>query len=282
MVSMNRLSIEKRTRILAALVEGNSIRATVRMTGHSKNTIAKLLVDIGRACEAYQDAVLTDLNSTDVQCDEIRSFVGVKNKNVPEDKQDEFGYGDVWTFTAIDSDTKLVPTWLVGERTAESARLFIQDLQTRLRGRVQLTTDGFKPYVSAVGDAFGDNVDYAVLVKHYGVPPERDSRYSPAVCTGTDKRTVRGCPDPTKINTSYVERQNLTMRMHMRRFTWLTDAFSRKVENHTAAVALHFMNYNFCRRHKTLGTTPAVAAGVADHEWTIREIAELVEVEPVS
>ncbi len=279
MVSMNRLSIEKRTRILGALVEGMSIRATVRMTGHSKNTIAKLLVDVGRACAEYQDAVLTDLPCTELQCDEIWSFVGMKDKNVPEDKQGEFGYGDVWTFTAIDSDTKLVPSWLVGERTADCAWLFMHDLVSRLRARVQLTTDGYRPYISAVRDAFGDGIDFGVLVKYYGVAPGQDRRYSPAVCTGTDKRTVRGNPDPDKISTSYVERQNLTMRMYMRRFTRLTNAFSKKIENHEAAVALHFMYYNFSRKHQTLGTTPAIAAGITNHAWTIREIAELLEVE---
>lgn len=273
---MNRLSTEQRARVIASLVEGNSIRATVRMTGHSKNTIAKLLVDLGRACEAYQDRVLTNLDSTVVECDEIWSFVGSKARNVPAGKEGE--YGDVWTYVALDSDTKLAITWLVSDRTPEATDLFVHDLESRVPNRIQLTTDGYLPYRVAVREAFGDDVDYAMLVKHYGGEPSAGSqRYSPAVCTGTEKKPIRGNPDPDRISTSYIERQNLTMRMHMRRFTRLTNAFSKKVENHAAAVALHFMYYNFCRRHQTLGTTPAVAAGIANHPWTLEEIAALLD-----
>jgi IS1 family transposase len=280
MVSMNQLSRARRAEVIRCLVEGNSIRATVRMTGVAKNTVAKLLVDLGRACSDYQDAVMRDLPCGRVQCDEIWSFCYSKQKNVPLEHQGEFGYGDVWTWTAIDADTKLIPCWLVGERTLEDAVVFIEDLAKRLANRVQLTTDGHKPYLKAVEAAFGDEIDYATLTKLYGRTPAKEtveSRYSPPVCTGMDIRHVQGNPDVAHISTSYVERANLTMRMGMRRFTRLTNAFSKKVENLSAAVALHFMHYNFARVHKTLGTSPAVAAGIATHVWTVEEIARLLE-----
>ena len=278
MVSMNKLSTPKRVQVVGCLVEGMSIRATVRITGVAKNTVTKLLADIGSACSEYQNEVMRDLQSTRVECDEIWAYCYSKQKNVPEEHKDTYGYGDVWTWTALDADTKLVPCWLVGERTYDDARVFISDLASRLANRVQLTTDGYHPYLYAVEDAFGDDVDYAMLRKLYGADPKADqTKYSPAKCIGIDKQVKIGNPDRTKISTSYVERQNLTMRMGMRRFTRLTNGFSKKVENLAHAVSLHFMHYNFCRVHKTLGTTPAVAAGVADHVWTIEEVVGLLE-----
>ena len=280
MISMNQLSRARRAEVIRCLVEGNSIRAPVRMTGVAKNTVAKLLVDLGRACSEYQDVMMRDLPCERIQFDEIWSFCYSKVKNVPDEHKGEFGYGDVWTWTAIDADTKLVPCWLVGERNLEDATAFIQDLASRLANRVQLITDGHKPYLRAVERAFGSEIDYATLHKLYGKPAAKEtteSRYSPPVCTGTTMREVSGSPDPKHISTSYVERANLTMRMGMRRFTRLTTAFSKKVENLAAAVALHFMYYNFARVHKTLGTTPAMAAGVATHVWMVEEIARLLE-----
>lgn len=278
LVNMNRKSTSERARIVRCLVEGNSIRATVRMTGASKNTIAKLLVELGTACALFQDEALRELTCETIQCDEIWSFVGMKEKNVPEDKIGEFGYGDVWTWTAICADTKLMLCWHLGMRDADSAQLFMDDVASRLANRVQLTTDGHRAYPKAVLNAFNGEVDYAALVKKYGndySTPER--MYSPAVCTGCEKKPKIGNPDEKKISTSYVERANLTMRMGMRRFTRLTNAFSKKLENHAAAVALHFMYYNFARVHTTLKTTPAVAAGVADHVWTVEEICGLLD-----
>jgi IS1 family transposase len=277
MISMNRLSTEKRARVVAALVEGNSIRATVRMTGVAKNTVTKLLVDLGDACAAYQDETLRNLPCERIECDEIWSFVYAKKRNVPEDKAEEFGYGDVWTWVALDSDTKLVPTWLIGNRNAEDANAFMNDLARRMATRVQLSTDGYRPYLKAVRGAFRE-VDYGQIQKIYGSANAGAGRYSPAPCVGASAYPVSGNPDPAKISTSYVERQNLTMRMGMRRFTRLTNAFSKKVENLAAAVSLHFMYYNFGRPHTTLGgkTTPAMAAGVADHVWTLEEIVGLL------
>jgi IS1 family transposase len=275
---MNRLPKAKQIQVVSALVEGCSIRATVRMTGVAKNTIVKLLAELGRACEAYQMATLINLPCKRMQCDEIWSFVGAKQKNVPADKQGMWGIGDVWTWTAICADTKIVPSWLVADRSAEAARRFITDLAGRLASRVQVTSDGLRLYVDAVEHAFGNDVDFAQLVKHYGreVAPETH-RYSPAVCTGTEKIVRTGDPDMKHVSTSYVERQNLTMRMSMRRFTRLTNAFSKKVENHTHAIALHFMHDNFARVHQTLRVTPAMAAGVTDHVWEIEEIVDLLE-----
>jgi IS1 family transposase len=279
---MNRLTTEKRAQIMGALVEGNSIRATVRMTGAAKNTVTKLLVDLGAACAEYQDNVFRELPCKTIQCDEIWAFCYAKQKNVPEQHKGTFGYGDVWTWTAIDADTKLVPSWLVGERTFDDALAFLTDLEARISGPIQLTTDGYHVYVHAVEQAFKHTwVDYAMLQKLYGTDPSGEKRYSPAVCIGTKTEEVFGNPDPAKISTSYVERQNLTMRMGMRRFTRLTNAFSKKVENLTHAVSLHYMHYNFARPHKTLANpyprTPAMAAGVADHVWTLREIAALLD-----
>jgi len=287
MVSMsNRLSTEQRARIVGCLCEGMSIRATVRVTGAAKNTVTKLLVDLGQACADYQDTALVDLPCTRVECDEIWSFCYAKAKNVPAEHEGEYGYGDVWTWTAICADTKLVPSWYVGRRDTECAFYFISDLKNRLANRVQLTTDGHKPYLHAVEAVFGADVDYAMIHKIYGAATGAgdERRYSPAVCTGIDKRVITGNPDEAKVSTSYVERQNLTMRMGMRRFTRLTNGFSKKVENLAHAVSLHYMHYNFARPHKTLTkarngypTTPAMAAGVADHVWTLVEIAGLLD-----
>ena len=278
MVIMNRLSATERIQVVKCLVEGNSIRATVRMTGIAKNTVAKLLVDLGHTCAAYQDESLRNLPCRRVQCDEIWSFVGAKMKNTSEEKMAQ-GWGDVWTWTAIDADTKLVPCWMVGQRGLETATEFIGDLASRLSHRVQLTTDGHRPYLEAVETAFGADIDFAQLVKIYGASGEAQTRYSPGQCIGISCNTVTGTPDPKHISTSFVERQNLTMRMSMRRFTRLTNAFSKKLENHMAAIALHFMYYNFARIHQTLRITPAMAAGVAHHVWTVEEIVALLPIE---
>jgi len=274
---MNKLPLTKRAQVIGCLVEGNSIRATVRMTGVAKNTVTKLLVDVGKACAEYQDVALRNLPCKRVQCDEIWSFCYSKAKNVPEDHRGEFGYGDVWTWTALCADTKLVPSWLVGDRSGATASLFIDDLASRLSSRIQLTTDGNRVYLDAIENAYGGEVDYAMLQKIYGPDPEGEKRYSPAACIGAEKVVISGNPDVKHVSTSYVERQNLTMRMCMRRFTRLTNAFSKKVENLAHAVALHFMYYNFARVHKTLRITPAMEAGVADHIWKLEEIAELLE-----
>ncbi len=273
---MNRLPLDRRAAILGLLVEGNSLRATSRLADASINTVTKLLLDVATACESYQDRTLRGLKAKRIQCDEIWAFVYAKAKNVPADHAGEWGYGDVWTWTAMDPDSKLVLSWAVGRRDAFTARGFMLDVADRLAHRVQLTTDGNRVYLEAVEGAFGSEIDYGMLVKVYGADPAADqTRYSPAKCIGTMSQRVTGNPDPAHISTSYVERQNLTMRMHMRRFTRLTNAFSKKVENHKAAVALHFMWYNFGRIHKTLRVTPAMEADVADHVWSLAEVAGL-------
>jgi hypothetical protein len=279
---MNRLSTQKRAQIIGSLVEGNSIRATVRMTGAAKNTVSKLLVDLGEACAEYQDGVFVDLPCKVVEADEIWSYCYAKNKNVPEQFKGTSGYGDVWTFTAICADTKLAPSWLVGERTSDDAYVFLCDLASRMADRIQLSTDGHKMYESTVGPAFNHKVDWAQIHKTYRSPEASEQRkYSPAVCTGTKRIPLKGDPDMGRVSTSYVERQNLTMRMGMRRFTRLTNGFSRKVENLSHAVSLHFMHYNFARPHATLKEryprTPAMAAGVTDHVWSLEEIAALLD-----
>jgi IS1 family transposase len=278
---MNRLSTEKRAQIIGCLVEGNSIRATVRMTGAAKNTITKLLADLGEACAEYQDGVFQDLPCKVVEADEIWSYCYAKAKNVPEQFKGTPGYGDVWTFTAICADTKLAPSWLVGERTKYDAAVFLEDLAGRMAGRIQLLTDGHPMYESSVYQAFGSNVDWAVIQKTYASDPNQGGKYSPPICTGTKTKVLKGDPDPDRISTSYVERQNLTMRMGMRRFTRLTNGFSRRIENLSHAVSLHFMHYNFARPHGTLKEryprTPAMAVGVADHIWTLEEIAALLD-----
>jgi IS1 family transposase len=277
MVSMNRLTREKRIRVLGALVEGNSIRSTVRMAGVAKNTVVKLLRDAGQACEQYHNKIMVNLPCKRIQVDEIWSFCYAKQKNVPEQFQNQVGYGDVWTWVALDPDTKLVPVWLIGERNSHFARMLMYDLAGRLANRVQLTTDAYRPYYEAVYNAFRENVDYAQLIKAYFPDKTAEKRYSPSKMVCCLERPLIGRPDRQHISTSMVERQNLTMRMQMRRFTRLTNGFSKKVENLQYAVALHFMNYNFCRIHKSLRVTPAMAAGISDYLWKLEDIVELVE-----
>ncbi len=274
---MNKLNTEKRAQIIRCLVEGNSIRSTVRITGASKNTITKLLVDIGQVCREYQDKTIRNVACDRIQVDEIWSFCYSKQKNVPDDLKGILGYGDVWTWTALCADSKLVPSFLVGGRDARWADEFIADLKSRLKHRIQLTTDGHKAYLHAVEDAFGANIDYAMLIKLYGKSPDGEIRYRPSECTGTERKNIVGNPDPSHISTSYVKRQNLTMRMSMRRFTRLTNGFSKKLVNLEAAVALHFMHYNFARIHRTLKETPAMAAGLTTKLWEIEDIVNLMD-----
>lgn len=273
---MNRLSINERAKILNLLVEGNSLRATSRIADVSINTVTKLLVDVGSACLDYQDKTLRNLTSKRIQVDEIWAFVGAKEANVDRDQKIQ-GWGDVWTWTAIDADTKLAACWLVGPRNGQAAMFFLRDLASRLKDRVQLTSDGWAGYTMAVSETFGNDADYAQLVKIYGKPDVPEVRYSPAKCIGAEKHERIGNPDRAHISTSFVERQNLTMRTNIRRFTRLTNAFSKKVENHAHAVSLHFMFYNFARIHKTLRVTPAMAANVTDHVWSLEEIAALAD-----
>jgi len=281
---MNKLSVEQRVRVLSALVDGNSIRATSRMTGAAKGTILKLLVEIGTACLAFHDERVRNLACKRIQVDEIWSFCYGKERNVAPERQGILGFGDVWTWTALDADTKLMPAFFVGDRTGKSARLFVGDLASRIANRIQLTSDGLRCYLTAVEDVFGwGGVDYAVLDKIYASPIEYERRYSPAICTAAIKKPIMGRPNSDHISTSHVERSNLTMRMSVRRFTRLTNAFSKKLENHKHAVALFTMHYNFCRAHMTLTkarggihTTPAMAAGLTDHVWTLVEIVALL------
>ena len=276
MVSMNRLSTAERARVVASLVEGNSIRATVRMTGAAKNTIVKLLVELGEACSKYQGEKVRGIQSRRVQCDEIWSFVGSKEKNMTPEKKAE-GCGDCWTWTALDADTNLIISFMLGDRTLSTAYDFMHDVADRIVTRpIQLTTDGHRVYLEAVESAFNEDIDYAVLQKVYRSNPEGETRYSPAKCIDCEIKHVSGVPDPKHISTSYVERQNLTMRMSMCRFTRLTNAFSKKLENHAAMVSLYFMFYNFGRVHQTLRVTPAMEAGNADHVWSIEEIVGLL------
>lgn len=280
---MNSLDNKKRAQVVAALVEGNSIRATSRMTGVAQNTIFKLLADLGMACAEYQDGAFRNLNCKKIQCDEIWSFVGSKQKNVPAERKGEFGIGDVWTWVSMDADTKLVPCWLVGPRNGAAAFEFMHDLASRLNNKIQLTTDGNHTYLEAVESAFGGDIDYAMLIKIYGKSQGKNDeiRYSPAECLGCETKVITGNPREKAVSTSYVERQNLTMRMSMRRFTRLTNGFSKKVENHAHAIALHYMYYNFVRIHKSLRCTPAMAAGVTSRLWSIDDIVALLP-EPVA
>lgn len=279
MFGMNKLSSADHARILHLLCEGSSIRAITRVTGASKNTVVKLLVDAGKACAAYHDEHVRGLTSKRIQVDEIWSFVCAKQKNVATADAAPEGAGDVWTWTAIDANTKLIASYLVGGRDSEYAMWFMDDLASRLTNRVQLTSDGHNAYLQTVEGAFGADVDYAMLVKLYGTAPEAfKGRYSPAVCTGARKTGIEGKPDKAHVSTSYAELANLTMRMHMRRFTRLTNAFSKKVENHAYAVALHMVYYNFVRIHRSIKVTPAMAAGVSGRLWEIGDIIALVEV----
>jgi IS1 family transposase len=272
---MNKLPLAKRVQILSMLCEGSSMRSISRVVDVSINTVTKLLVDAGEACADLHDAQVRDVKASKVQCDEIWSFVGAKQKNVATAKGEP--EGDVWTWTAIDADTKLIVSYFVGDRSGQSAIALMDDLRDRLANRVQLTTDGHKAYLEAVEGAFGGDVDYAQLIKMYGPTPTPAGRYSPAECTGIKKLRVEGDPDRKHVSTSYVERQNLTMRMSMRRFTRLTNAFSKKVDNHMHALSLYFAFYNFTRIHKTLKVSPAMAAGITDHLWSMGEIAEMIE-----
>lgn len=280
---MNRLSVEQRVRVLAALTEGNSIRATVRMTGAAKGTILKLLAEIGPACLAYQQQTLVNLNCARIEVDEIWAFVGCKER-VAQKNRREPGVGDAWTWTAICADTKLIPCFYVGDRDARAATHFLSDLRSRMSARIQLTSDGHHVYIKAVERTFGwDGVDYAQLVKIYGPAPEGERRYSPPVCVGATKKHIMGNPKMSNVSTSYVERSNLTLRMQQRRFTRLTNAFSKKLDNHRHAVALFTMHYNFCRPHMTLTRanggihqTPAMAAGLADRVWALADLVALL------
>ena len=272
---MNKLCMDEKTRVVAALVEGNSLRAVTRTTAVHRTTIMKLLCDLGRACSEYQDKVFRNLPCKRIQCDEIWSFVYAKGKNCSAEQKAKGG-GDCWTWVALDPDSKLVPCWFIGQRDAGCAYHFLNDLKGRLANRVQLTTDGHVAYLVGVKDVFAAEIDYAQLQKIYGSPKDADKRYSPAVCMGARKAIISGNPDYGHVSTSYVERQNLTMRMSMRRFTRLTNAFSKKLENLEHAVALHYMHYNFCRIHQTLRVTPAMEAGVADHLWSLDEVIALL------
>jgi IS1 family transposase len=275
---MNRLPLADRARILGCLIEGNSLRATARLVDVSLNTVLKFVRDLGSACAIYQNETLRNLNCKRVQCDEIWSFIGAKEKNVPKNRK-QLGRGDVYTWVAIDADTKLVLSWLVGGRDASYAKVFIDDLASRLSNRIQLSTDGHHAYLNAVERSFGGEVDYAMLVKLYGEPigNKAERRYSPGDCTGIIKGVVSGEPDDKHISTSFVERQNLTMRMGMRRFTRLTNGFSKKIENHDYAIAIHYMHYNFGRIHKSLRVTPAMQAGISDRVWSLEQIAALAD-----
>ncbi len=274
---MNKLSRTDRAQILGLMVEGMSIRAISRTTGASKNTIVKLLADAGEAFSDYQDRTMRNLTCKRIQVDEIWAFVYAKAKNVGTAKAAPEGAGDCWTWMAIDADTKLIPSFYVGTRDAMAAQHFIGDLALRLANRVQLTSDGHKPYLEAVEQSFGADIDYAMLIKHYGEPTGALGRYSPGECTGVDLRRVEGRPDLAHVSTSYVERANLTLRMGSRRFTRLTNAFSKKVENHAHSVAIHTMHYNFVRIHQTLRCTPAMAAGVSKTLWELSDMVKVLE-----
>ena len=277
---MNTLSTEKRAQILSILVEGAGVNACCRITGVSKNAVLRLLAHVGAACAAYQDRVMRNLKCKRIEADEAWSFVGMKQKNVPEELKSTLGFGDVYVWVGIDADNKLIPCWHVGTRGAESAYDFIHDMASRMANRIQLTTDGHKAYLVAIEDAFGNDIDFAQLVKIYGTlgqTKEDHRRYSPADCTGTRKERVTGNPDMRKVSTSYVERSNLTMRMNMRRFTRLTNAFSKKLKNHMHAISLNFMAYNFCKIHSTTRVSPAQAAGVDDHLWSMEEVVMMAD-----
>lgn len=273
---MSHLSTAQRIQVVSALVEGNSIRSTCRMIGIAKGTVLSLLADMGKVCADYHYEYVRGLKCKRIQCDEIWSFVGAKQKNVRAEKEAD-GWGDAWTWTAICADSKLMVSYMVGQRGADWANLFIKDVASRLTTRVQLTTDGLKAYIQAVEGAFGADVDYAMLIKLYGNSGGQEARYSPGEVIGTEQIRVMGGPDPRYISTSYVERQNLTMRMSMRRFTRLTNAFSKKLENHEHMLAIYFLYYNFCRVHQTIRVTPAMEAGIAVHVWTIEEMVKLMD-----
>ena len=275
---MNRLPLEKRVQILSTLCEGSSMRSISRVANVSINTVSKLLADAGRACADFHGEKVRNVPTKRCQVDEVWTFTYAKAKNVPTAKAAPEGAGDTWTWTAIDADSKLIISWLVGSRDSSYAMTFMDDLRSRLAGRVQLTSDGHRAYLEAVEGVFGGDVDYAQLVKLYGEAPEAEKRYSPAVCAGARKSRIEGNPDPKHVSTSFAERQNLTMRMHMRRFTRLTNAFSKKLENHAHMVALYSVWYNFVKQHKSLGgVSPAMASGLTDHLWSMEELAEMID-----
>ncbi len=275
---MNRLALGERARILSALVEGSSVRGSARMTSVDKKTVLRLLADVGDACGQFHYLNVRGLTCKRIQLDEIWSFCGAKSRNIPIERRGEYGLGDMWTWVAIDPDTKFVVSWLLGDRDDVHAESFVGDLRSRIVGRTQISTDGFLAYRPAIERVFGGDADYGMQIKEYGTfgsPDRPDTRYSPRTCTSIHKRAISGQPDPDHISTSHVERQNLTMRMSMRRFTRLTNAFSKKAENHNRALALHFMHYNYCRKHGTLKTTPAIEAGMTDRLWTLHDLANL-------
>ncbi|MGA7675163.1 MAG: IS1 family transposase [Rhizomicrobium sp.] len=274
---MNKLPPEKRAQALQMMAEGISLRAMTRLTGISRTTLIKLLEDAGQAFSEYQDKTLVNLSCKRVQVDEAWAFCYAKQKNVPTAKAAPEGAGDIWTWVGIDADTKLVASWYVGGRDSEAAMMFMDDLAPRLASRVQLTSDGHKPYLEAVEGAFGGDIDYAMLVKIYGAAPEGQRRYSPAQCQGAVKHRVEGNPDPKYVSTSFVERQNLNIRMGNRRMTRLTNAFSKKAENHAHMMAIYFMHYNFVRIHQTLKVTPAMAAGVTSKLWEMSDMVKVLE-----
>jgi IS1 family transposase len=273
---MNKLSTAERVQVIAALVEGNSINSTVRMTGISKPTILKLIADLGQVCAAYHNQHVRNLSTKRLQCDEIWSYVGMKQKNVPTAKRGQFGYGDVWTWTALDADSKLMVSYMLGDRTAADGYEFLCDAAARISGRIQITTDGHASYGLHVGDAFHWDIDYTMLVKIYGAERAGEARYSPAVCKGVKHIPICGNPDPKHVSTSYVERHNLTMRMSMRRFTRLTNGFSKKLENHQHNLDIYFFYYNFCRIHQTTKVTPAMAANLTTTLWEIEDMVGLL------
>jgi len=280
MFNMNRLSTERRCQIVRCLVEGNSIRATCRITGAAKGTVLKLLRDIGAACAAYHDEHVHTLSCERVQVDEQWCFCYSKQKNVPAEFQGVRGYGDSWTWVALDADSKLVPSWYVSDRDAESCFVFLSDLASRLNDRIQLTSDGYRPYLTEVYSVFGQDVDFAQLEKYFGSAgndKKPETRYSPGKCNGTKKIPRIGAPARKHISTSYAERLNLTTRMQMRRYTRLTNAFSKKLENLRHAVALHFTHYNYCRVHQTLKTTPAIAFALNDRQWALDDLVGLLD-----
>lgn len=272
---MNQLSQDERARIISCLIEGCSLRSTVRLTGFSRKGVGRTMVEAGKACAAYHKKIMQKLPCKIIQVDEIWSFTYCKQANIPALLKDAKGIGDTWTWIAIDADTKLIPSWFVGDRSLASATQFIDDLKSRLAHRVQLTSDGYKPYVAAVEAAFGSEIDYAMLIKLFGKPTMPDTKYSPPHCIGIRKRKINGKPDKKLISTSFAERQNLTLRMQNRRFTRLTNGFSKDIENHKHSLAIYFMHYNFCRIHQTLRVTPAMEAGIAKHVWSVQEIAAL-------
>jgi IS1 family transposase len=275
---MNRLDSATREQIIRCLIDGCSIRATVRITGAAKKTVMRLLCEVGEVCEAYQDEVFRDLQCRRVQLDEVWTWIYCKERNRTEEiARKNPDAGDIWLWVAVDADTKLVPSWMLGGRDLKTARIFVDDLASRLRHRVQITSDGHNAYLKAIEDAFGEDVDYAVLQKIFGGSTDKETRYSPAKCIGCESKPMIGDPDYKHVSTSYVERQNWTVRTNLRRYTRLSNGFSRKLQNHAAAVALNYFAYNFIKIHRTLRMTPAMAAGVTNRLWDVQDLVALWE-----